>query len=161
MNFLELKNKLTTVILVTVVLMSSSILFSNSVNMDQNNFETKIFSENLFFKPVKNFGFAFSIPLDHRVIFIITLFALVIIGWTFFRYLLGEAYILSFAYGLITGGALANFYERLAHGFVWDYLHLQIFGLHGVWNIADLGIIFGTVIWIFGLALQHYASHLH
>jgi len=161
MDSAEFKKKLTTVVMVAVVLFFANILISNLIEARADSFEVKFLSENIFLQPVKNFGFAFSIPLDLKIIFIVSFLTLAVIAWTFFKYLLSEAYILSFAFGLISGGALANFYERLTNGFVWDYLHLQIYGLNGAWNVADLGIIFGMLTWIIGLALHHYTAHWH
>jgi len=157
----ELKRKITTAALVAVVIFLASILASNLAGGIFFRSETKLVFDSIFLKPVKNFGFVFSIPLDLKIVYVITIFVLVIIGWIFFKYLIREAYILSAAYGLIMGGAVANFYERVTDGFVWDYLHVQIFGLNGAWNIADMAIIFGVIIWLFALALQYFASHMN
>jgi signal peptidase II len=49
--------------------------------------------------------------------------------------------------GLIVGGALGNFYDRLAYGFVADFYHFHLgtFSWY-VFNIADVGIVFGVGI---------------
>ena len=161
MTSFELKQKITTAVLVAAVIFLASILASNLAGGFFFRSETSLFFDNIFLKPVKNFGFVFSIPLDLKIVYVITIFVLAIIGWTFFKYLISEAYVFSAAYGLIVGGAVANFYERVTDGFVWDYLHVQIFGLNGAWNIADIAIIFGVIIWFFALALQYYASHMN
>jgi len=157
----ELKQKITTAALVAVAMFLVSILACNLAGGFFFHSEATLVFDNIFLKPVKNFGFVFSIPLDLKIVYAITVFVLAIIGWIFFKYLISEAYIFSAAYGLIMGGAVANFYERVTDGFVWDYLNVQIFGLNGAWNIADIAIIFGVIIWFFALALQYYASHMN
>ena len=52
--------------------------------------------------------------------------------------------------GLIVGGAIGNFYDRLAYGFVADFYHFHLgtFSWY-VFNIADVGIVFGVGILIY------------
>jgi len=52
--------------------------------------------------------------------------------------------------GLIVGGALGNFYDRLAYGFVTDFYHFHLGSFSWyVFNIADVSIVFGVGILIY------------
>lgn len=49
---------------------------------------------------------------------------------------------------LILGGGLGNLIDRLAHGRVVDFLQLRVGALHtGVFNLGDLTIVAGALIW--------------
>lgn len=49
--------------------------------------------------------------------------------------------------GLIAGGALSNFGDRLVAGSVVDFLYLELGPLHtGVFNIADVAILAGGIL---------------
>ncbi len=55
-----------------------------------------------------------------------------------------------FALGLIVGGALGNFYDRLAYGFVADFYHFHLGSFSWyVFNIADVAIVLGVGILIY------------
>ena len=59
--------------------------------------------------------------------------------------------------GLVTGGALSNFIERLHRGSVTDYLHgvelpVELLN-HRIWNLADMAIFNGAVLSAVGLVL--------
>ncbi len=53
--------------------------------------------------------------------------------------------------GLFAGGGLANAYERIAFGGVFDYLNVwnQFFENHFSFNVADMYIFIGLVIYVF------------
>lgn len=50
-----------------------------------------------------------------------------------------------FALGFILGGALGNMYDRLVHGFVFDWILLFS---RSIINIADISIALGILCWI-------------
>lgn len=54
-----------------------------------------------------------------------------------------------FTYSLLVGGVLGNLIDRIVHGYVIDYISLNIFGYHfPIFNFADMCIV-GSVILIF------------
>ena len=54
------------------------------------------------------------------------------------------------AFGLLIGGVIGNFIDRLAYGFVVDFLDVHIFSYRWpAFNIADCGITIGVIIYIF------------
>jgi signal peptidase II len=61
--------------------------------------------------------------------------------------------------GLIVGGALGNFYDRLAYGFVADFYHFHLGSFSWyVFNIADLSIVLGVGLLIFDSLAQQKKS---
>ena len=59
-----------------------------------------------------------------------------------------------FVYSLLLGGVLGNLLDRIMHGYVIDYISLNIFGYHfPIFNFADMCIVI-SVILIFISALK-------
>ena len=59
-----------------------------------------------------------------------------------------------FTYSLLLGGILGNLIDRIIHGYVIDYISLNIFGYHfPIFNFADICIV-GSVMLIFASALK-------
>jgi signal peptidase II len=58
-----------------------------------------------------------------------------------------RASLLTLAIGLLIGGAFGNLIDRLAHGFVFDFIDIGI-GSVRFWtfNVADMGITFGILL---------------
>ena len=55
----------------------------------------------------------------------------------------------SVAAGLMLGGGIANFLDRLPDGFVTDYVVLSAGSLRtGVFNLPDAAILAGALLWI-------------
>ena len=52
--------------------------------------------------------------------------------------------------GLIVGGGLSNIYERLAQGFVFDYINTPFLGIPNPYsyNIADIFIVLPLLWWV-------------
>jgi signal peptidase II len=57
--------------------------------------------------------------------------------------------------GFIVGGALGNFYDRLAYGFVTDFYHFHLGSFSWyVFNIADVSIVLGVGLLIYDSLFQ-------
>lgn len=97
----------------------------------------------------RNFGFVFSLPLPASMIIIVTLAVLFVVAWLYVEVVLHDAKAETLSCILIFGGAFSNLYERVKFGFVWDYFNIQVFGLRGVWNLADALILTGMLVWLF------------
>jgi len=98
----------------------------------------------------KNFDFAFGLPLPLPVIYIVTIAVLGLTSWYFVLSLpfTASEHLLACGFGLILGGGTANFFERVTHGFVTDYVRISLGGLSGTWNVPDIGIVVGMILWI-------------
>lgn len=95
----------------------------------------------------RNEQFAFSIPLPAAVIFLIYAVVLGLLINYVIRYRAGFSQRQWLAWTLIFSGSASNIVERIALGYVRDFLYL--WG-GGIFNLADLYIIFGILILILG-----------
>ncbi len=93
------------------------------------------------FTYVQNRGAAFSILQGQRTFFlIITVLVVTIMLFAYFKNFQGML-VPTVAIGLICGGALGNFFDRLVYGYVVDFLDFYFFP---VFNIADSAIVVGV-----------------
>ena len=100
---------------------------------------------------VYNTGAAFSI-LEGRVMFL----TILSIGIVILLIKMSKDFDMNrrniWAFGLLIGGILGNFSDRLFLGMVRDFLKLEIFGYHfPIFNIADMCIVFGVILLIFSI----------
>lgn len=64
--------------------------------------------------------------------------------------------LLGISYSLILGGALGNLYDRIAYGYVEDFLHFYYNNAHfPAFNIADSAITLGAILLIAEAFLEH------
>jgi signal peptidase II len=101
---------------------------------------------------VRNTGVAFGIfssissPIKSLVLSLFTAFAAVVVITYSYRSPL-ENRLLQAALALILGGALGNLYDRLAYGYVVDFLEFYIGSYHWpAFNVADSAITTGVVL---------------
>lgn len=101
---------------------------------------------------VQNFGAAFSLFWGLR--WVLALIALVISV-----FIIGLLYkspktdrLANCAYALVLGGALGNLFDRLYHGFVVDFLDVDLgFWRYPTFNIADSAICIGVLLLIISI----------
>ena len=112
---------------------------------------------------VHNYGAAFSFLSDaggwQRWFFSIlsSVVSAVIAVWIF--RLPKAKWIESLALALILGGALGNLYDRVALGYVVDFLDFHWSGWHfPAFNVADSAITIGAVLLILDMFLTHQDS---
>jgi signal peptidase II len=107
--------------------------------------------------PAAAFGLLAGAPEPLRAIAfaLVSIVAVVVIG-AFFRKLAPGDRFASLALGLILGGAMGNFVDRILRGEVIDFLHFRLWG--GLawpdFNLADVFIVLGVM----GLALELVAA---
>ncbi len=101
---------------------------------------------------VRNTGVAFGIfssissPAKAMLLSVFTGFAAVVVIAYSFRSSVRNR-LLQIALGLILGGALGNLYDRLAYGYVVDFLEFYIGDYHWPsFNVADSAITTGVVL---------------
>ncbi len=104
----------------------------------------------------RNRGAAFGILQDQRLFFIvITIFILAGIIWYMQKMKKEGSRLLQFSLGLILGGAIGNFIDRLLTGEVVDFLKFRFqfnwFGsevdyTYPIFNIADSAIVIGVML---------------
>lgn len=99
----------------------------------------------------RNAGAAFGILQNQRWFFIV-ITILVVVGITYYLLQLkGEKKLMSWALGLILGGALGNFADRLLYGEVVDFLDVKIvlgtfYYDFPIFNAADSALVIGVGI---------------
>ena len=103
---------------------------------------------------VHNTGAAFSL-FEGNTWLLIGIGVLAIIGLTIY---IGKLVHINdfdiFSYSLLLGGVLGNLIDRIIHGYVIDYISLNIFGYHfPIFNFADMCIVV-SVLLIFGSAFK-------
>lgn len=107
----------------------------------------KVFTPFLEFIYVRNTGVAFSLFRQQGILALLIPLVIAGVVVTFMRYLPGNVLLLRLSMGMILGGALSNFVDRLRRGFVVDFIDVHA-GQH-VWplfNVADSCIVVGVAI---------------
>ena len=103
---------------------------------------------------VKNTGAAFSILKDNT--WMITIISLMIImGVIYYIYKNKPSNnIENIGYGMVIGGALGNFIDRIIYGYVIDFIDFYIFNYnYPVFNLADSFICIGVLILLYSIYL--------
>ena len=96
---------------------------------------------------VQNYGAGFSILEGQRFLFIlITIVAIIVFSYLLYKgkkaHILYKASLL-----MILGGTLGNFFDRLTHTYVVDFLDFVIFGYDfPVFNVADCFLTLGVIL---------------
>lgn len=96
---------------------------------------------------VRNTGAAWSI-LDDNTWIVTVISLLIIIGIIYYVYRNRVSKkILKMGYGLILGGAVGNFIDRIVYGYVIDFIDIDIFGWnYPIFNLADMFIVVGVIL---------------
>lgn len=97
-----------------------------------------------------------SLPKMVRFIFLSILPLVILgfgIGYLFTKKNLSKSMLLGFAF--VIGGGIGNLYDRLVHGSVTDFMHID-FGIFqtGIFNMADVSIMTGMAIVLIGSFLD-------
>jgi lipoprotein signal peptidase len=90
----------------------------------------------------RNYHFAFSAPVPPVFMYLIYTVILILIVWYVVTLYKKFTSIESLAWVLIVSGAVSNIAERVATGYVKDFIYL----FSGVFNLADFYILFGIVL---------------
>lgn len=108
-----------------------------------------IIPEFLKFTYVENYGAAFGILKNKKLFFIIvTLIVIILISLFLVKYYYKLNIFMRIGLGLLLGGAIGNFIDRVRFGYVVDFISVRLFNSYDfpVFNIADMSIVCGTII---------------
>lgn len=107
----------------------------------------KVIDNFFYITYVKNEGAAWSILHGNRLLLIvISIVALIFILSCILKEK-PKGKLESFSYGILLGGIIGNLFDRIAYGYVIDFLDFDIFGYnYPVFNIADCFIIIGVLL---------------
>jgi len=119
---------------------------SSKMVVNQSNILIKNFLNITY---VHNTGAAFSL-FEGNTWLLIGIGVLAVIGLTIY---IGKLVHIGdfdmFTYSLLLGGVLGNLIDRIVHGYVIDYISLNIFGYHfPIFNFADVFICVGTFLMV-------------
>lgn len=96
---------------------------------------------------VRNTGAAFSILSGNRLFLILIAVVAIIILGIYVHKLQKLDYIDLFSYSLLFGGIFGNLFDRIIHGYVIDYISLNIFGYYfPIFNFADMCIVLSVIL---------------
>ncbi len=99
-----------------------------------------------------NKGVAFSLLWGSTLLFVFIALALIVIGVIYWRTRDTSSLALKLSFGLILGGAAGNLIDRVAKGYVTDFIHFQLPAIHfdfAVFNVADSAICIGVALLAF------------
>jgi len=105
----------------------------------------------LSFNLVHNYGAAYGI-LQNQQRFLLILNAVVILGLVIFGQKLVTSKWSKRGLAFILIGAIGNFIDRIFHGYVVDFINIQIFP---VFNIADMCIDIGIGLFILEMGIDY------
>lgn len=98
----------------------------------------------------ENYGAAFSMFSGNKWGIIISSIILIDILFCMLKDFLNkkkENNIASWSYGLLFGGIFGNLIDRIIHGYVIDYVSLNLVGYHfPIFNLADVAITLGVIL---------------
>jgi len=110
------------------------------------------------------FGILRNVPGSAIILTITTIGTIILLGVIFRPLIRTHLWGGRVALGLIYGGALGNLIDRVAFGFVRDFIQLDLRSVHDrlfwpAFNVADIAIVAGIILLLFGLAtLPHHAD---
>lgn len=96
---------------------------------------------------VKNYGIGFGL-LQGLVPFIIVASILIIIGLLYYLREIPDSPFINTTFALLLGGSIGNLIDRIAFGYVIDFLDFRIWP---VFNIADSAVTIGGILLMFWL----------
>ena len=91
-------------------------------------------------------GAAFGIMSGSTLTLIIVSFVLIVALFIFNYFMKADSIFYSISFGFIIGGAIGNLYDRLALGYVRDFIFLDFWPSFPVFNFADSFLCVGAVM---------------
>lgn len=127
---------------ITKIIVSSYLKLNSSVKVIKNFFYITL---------CHNYGAAWGIFSDSKLLIIMgTLVAIVLIYH--FIYCFKKNMRNDLAFGLLFGGLAGNLIDRIAFGYVRDFLDFIIFKYdYPVFNVADMAIVLGVILLIYAI----------
>jgi len=112
----------------------------------------------LHFTYVENTGAAFGMLKDHRWVFLIISTAAILAIVGYILYTKPQGYLERIALASIAGGGIGNMIDRVARGFVVDFIDVTCIDFY-VFNIADSFVCVGCGLMILWLILDEVRAH--
>lgn len=140
--------------LITVIDQISKILVRSNINQQQ---KLNIINDYFYLTFVKNEGAAFGILQGQRLFFIAATFFFLAFLFYFYKKELPHNLFTKTAIIFLTGGSLANFFDRILFHYVTDFIAVDIIPFYQfpVINIADIFISSGVIILIYEILFHN------
>lgn len=123
---------------ISKILVIKNIDINNSIELIRNFF---------YLTYTHNEGAAFSILTGQRIFLILIAIAILVIIFNYIRKNKIKNKVETVAFSLIIGGSLGNLIDRIARGYVVDFLDFKIFGYnYPIFNLADTFIVVGVFL---------------
>jgi lipoprotein signal peptidase len=106
-------------------------------------------SKNFAINIYRNYNFAFSLPLPLWLMYLVYILVIGIIIYYLFTHKVPFSCLTILGWILILSGAFCNIAERIILGYVRDFVYISLFGLTGIYNLADGYIILGILVLLF------------
>lgn len=107
----------------------------------------------LSFTYVENEGAAFGMLADHRWIFMTVSSVVIIAIFVFVAKYKPKGLLMKLALGMIAGGGIGNMIDRIARGYVVDFIDVTCIKFY-VFNIADSFVCVGCGLMVLALILD-------
>ena len=139
---------MTLVIIISVILFIidqiSKILIIKYIDI---NHSIELIKNFFYLTYTHNEGAAFSILTGQRIFLILIAITILVILFNYIRKNKIKTKVESVAFSLIIGGSLGNLIDRIARGYVVDFLDFKIFGYnYPIFNLADTFIVIGVFL---------------
>lgn len=95
--------------------------------------------------PTKNFGAGFSVLTGKTWLLILITIVFLLVIFAFDLFFKRKSKLLGVATGLIIAGGIGNLIDRLAFGYVRDFIYLEFINFP-VFNVADIALTFGVIL---------------
>ena len=137
---------LTIVVILTVIAADIATKYAVALNLPAGEALTVI-PRVVDFEYVENRGAAFGMLADHRWVFLV-FSSIAIVGILAYLFVKRPgSRLLRFSLALVAGGGIGNMIERLAHGYVTDFINATFVDFY-VFNVADACVTVGCCLLI-------------
>ncbi len=127
--------------LVSKVIISTNLELNNSLVIIDNFFSLTY---------IKNYGAAFSILVNYRLLLIIVSIIVIILLIIFLIKNKLKTKLEFICYSLLLGGILGNLFDRVVYGYVIDFFDFTFFGYNfAIFNLADSFIVISIILLLF------------
>ncbi|WP_134090826.1 signal peptidase II [Olivibacter sp. XZL3] len=128
--------------------------------------EIKVIDRHFILTKVENSGAFLSLgnnlPIAIKFVFLSLLPALILLFGLYYLLNIKSSLWLSIGIAFALGGGIGNLYDRIRHGSVTDFMHVDyLFIKTGIFNMADLSIMTGMVLILISFWTQRKLEAIH
>jgi len=111
---------------------------------------------------VTNEGIIFGLSAHQALSLILPILVVAAVLFLYYRYTLFHSGLIKIALGLVIGGSLGNLVDRIAFGYVTDFIDFRLWGDYHwpAFNLADSALVIGIILFVyFWLRLKLSPKH--